>query len=169
MAFITSVAADCILEAMARTRPLKAAVDARGGDTILQRPEGYGAVLGTDADDSMSPDDRKRAELQGQMAAEGASLMEPWVVGEDRVEMPQLCRIFLGERGAIAYTVSVILYIFVSLWAYAVLVAQTFSLALPLGGDGDDDTGSPSDPAAMALFSYWSGALVKYFHVPDCI
>jgi len=64
--------------------------------------------------------------------------------GDVRLEMPQLCLFYLGPQGRACYAVAIVMYIYASMWAYAVLVAQTFSTALPLDADPDD-----------AIYSYW--------------
>jgi hypothetical protein len=71
-------------------------------------------------------------------------LPETASAADDRLEMPQLCLFYLGPSGRSCYTVAIVLYIYASLWAYAVLVAQTFSTALPLDADPED-----------AIYSYW--------------
>jgi len=90
------------------------------------------------------------------VAGDGSSGGDPgaqgwlWVLpetntpGDVRLEMPQLCLFYLGPQGRACYAVAIVMYIYASMWAYAVLVAQTFSTALPLDADPED-----------AIYSYW--------------
>ena len=73
-----------------------------------------------------------------------------WVVGSERIDVPDLCAYFLGRRGQLVYVASICLYIYSSLWAYAVLVAQTLSVALPLQPPAAEGGGGLPE-----LFSYW--------------
>lgn len=150
---MSSVAMECVLEATARVVPFQRAEDAARREDSAREETGlagggggggadggarqYGSTL--DKTDSTAP-----APTANAAVGEG-----PWVIAEERLEMPQLCERWLGEKGRRVYVYTVILYCYMSLWAYAVLAAQTLSVALPL----DDD---PSD----AIFSYWFYLLV---------
>ncbi len=143
-------ATNCILEAMARAGPvLEHAKHARGKYRYgaLETEDGAdggaeasaaATVTGTSCPPAAAnvtgrPDDPRTggggpSPGSGNGAPEGTL----WVVGEERIDVPRLCGLFLGDSGRQAYTLTICVYVYCSLWVYAVLVAQTFSVALPL-------------------------------------
>jgi hypothetical protein len=152
-----------VLEALARANAI-------GGGNLHKSPQPYGTIPEDGPLDAESNGNTRGLELTsvggnggssggggiggggggGGSDSGGTSEEAAWVVGNERIDMPQLCLLFLGEKGKLWYAVSIVFYVYASLWAYAVLVATTLSVALPLA--------DPFDPlasaAAMNLFSY---------------
>ena len=102
-AALAAVASDCLLEAMARACACRDA-DARGP---------YGAIATADDDDGGGGE--TAAPRAPAAAAAGGG--RGWVVGSERIDVPELCAYFLGRRGQLVYVASICLYIYSSLWA----------------------------------------------------
>jgi len=60
---------------------------------------------------------------------EGESL----IVGEHKIDLPELCQIFLGEWGFNAYAIAILCYSYGFLWAYASVFGSAMATVLPLG------------------------------------
>ncbi len=117
-ALLAVFACECCLEAMARASAL---AQHRGQASKYK----YQSVIEGEEEEDEEASDAKVVENSRPKVAP-LSQLKTLIVGEQRIEMPQLCNIFLGARGQQCYLVSISLYIYSSLWAYAVLVAQVF-------------------------------------------
>jgi len=162
---LSIIASDCTLEALARAGPilklrtpratgLAGQISRENSDSAFP----YGAVLEPE-EESDEDKEKKSSTLRGVAGSLGE---EPWLLGQGRIEMPQLVHIFLGESGSRAYVGLVIIYIYAAMWAYCVLVASTLSTALPLTGNETEGK----------LYSYWLylvsfGLMTTFFSTRD--
>lgn len=56
-----------------------------------------------------------------------------WLVGNRKYEMSELCEIFLGINGLRLFSLTVSVYLYGSLWAYATVFANSLTANYPLG------------------------------------
>lgn len=62
-----------------------------------------------------------------------ASAVQPkYMVSERKFEVVELCRMFFGRRGKLAYVTLLNIYMYGSLWSYAAVFSRSFSENLPL-------------------------------------
>jgi amino acid permease len=122
IACLAMVASDCVLEALARAGPCaakqkRASCDDRPRTRIAMSPP-----------TRRSADERAENGVYGSVLQNELSAGDPsgreLIVGDERQDMTDLCEIFMGKRGGTAYIVTVVIYLYASLWAYAVLFAQ---------------------------------------------
>ena len=55
------------------------------------------------------------------------------IVGEHKFEVGDLCEIFLGKQGRYAYTATICVYLYGTLWAYATVFAKAMTTHLNIG------------------------------------
>ena len=60
---------------------------------------------------------------------------EKLIVGEKKIEIPELCQIFLGSWGFYVYAISILLYVYGCLWSYSSVFSSSMSALLPLTHD----------------------------------
>jgi len=60
---------------------------------------------------------------------------KPLIIGDKKIETPELCQIFLGSWGFNAYAFSILLYIYGVLWSYSSVFCSAMSALLPLTQD----------------------------------
>jgi len=61
---------------------------------------------------------------------------DDYVVDELKIEIPELCELFLGMNGRRLYTTLVSVYAYGTLWAFSTVFANAFATHLPLYGAG---------------------------------
>ena len=62
---------------------------------------------------------------------------DKYIVGSVKMEIPELCHLFLGNIGRQIYTTLLGIYMYCSLWAYASVFAKSFTSHMPIGSDKD--------------------------------
>ena len=53
------------------------------------------------------------------------------IVGDRKFEIPELCEMFLGVRGRDAYMITIVLYLYGTLWAYSTVFSTALSSYIP--------------------------------------
>lgn len=98
---------------------------------------GYVAVSSPSSSTSeatLSPLSREQDEVKADFQTQ--IVTEPTAEPEDRkIELSELCRIFLGPIGAGTYTAIIALYMYGTLWAYATVFANAFAAYLDIGAN----------------------------------
>lgn len=61
-----------------------------------------------------------------------AHINELHIVGSQKYEVTELCKIFLGKQSVRVYTVLISVYMYGTLWAYATVFADSLAMRLPL-------------------------------------
>lgn len=139
MAILAFFSAWMVLETMAR------------GSALLQLKEtekgGESSAPGVIADtkDSKSMENKvgdskvpygslasEEREADSSSAAKGTALEYPLVIGQQRLEMPELCETFLGSMGKTLYMISLATYAYGSMWAYSTVFANAWARAFPI-------------------------------------
>jgi hypothetical protein len=81
------------------------------------------------------------------------------VVGQERFEVTELCKIFLGKSVARCYTLVMAVYLYCSLWAYATVFANSLTARLPLSFSlftSSSTSSSSSSPDSVLDDKEWS-------------
>ena len=128
-----------VLEAMARASALRkmgecGEGDLKSGDQPLKLQS---ATSGPNNNDNFHygalDSEAKNAELDksGQGEKEGM-LCYPLSLSNHRVEMVDLCEVFLGQSGKLIYLFLVGVYMYGSMWAYSSVFASSWAKAFPL-------------------------------------
>jgi len=123
---MVNMSTGCILEAMARAYPL---IQHRNKMASVQQPTvgknvkgvRYGALEENDNENEDDEQDGSGTSNNSKLTSTSDSSL---VVGENRIELPDLIELYLGPQGKTCFTFVTIAYIIVSLWSYGVLVGQ---------------------------------------------
>jgi len=140
---LANLAMECLLEAMARAVPLLEHRRRIGAQlpVVVDQIE-YGAVRETESEEINDKEKDNTTHNVSTKIDEEVKL----VVGDERIELPALCELYLGEKGKTAYMMIICIYIVITLWSFAVIVGQTFAMALPLSDEPDNEA---------YKYSYW--------------
>lgn len=78
--------------------------------------------------DDIDEDDLSSNRISNEKRIKGLKLC---MVGDRKFELPELCEMFLGNRGRDAYMITIVLYLYGTLWAYSTVFATALSSYIP--------------------------------------
>ena len=96
----------------------------------------------------------KTTKIENHTVQRAQHIDELHVVGSQKFEVTELCKIFLGKQSVRVYTFLISVYMYGTLWAYATVFADSLAMRLPLtSGDSGITPSSTSYGIYLLLFA----------------